>query len=258
MSPASPSALAAWPKLRELGFAPRLALSALVLVFLGGLAASALHLVQHHENRDEAPGVSLTDLRGAYLGVQTTAPLVSALQRGHSDELPAAEREVLLRWLASGRISEDYDNLDLGDAAPAEMLQRSCVTCHSRQAEDELARALPLEYWDDVSKVAFSRRIDPVPVSILAASTHTHALALGTVTLAAAALLLATRWPRSVRHGLTLVVSLSLFADIGAWWAVRAIPSLFLALVAAGAVYLGTLALALLLVLLDLWLPRGN
>ena len=43
----------------------RLGLTGLILVLLGGLYASALHMAHHYENRDERPGLTLDDLEGA-------------------------------------------------------------------------------------------------------------------------------------------------------------------------------------------------
>jgi hypothetical protein len=243
-------------RLREFDFATRLAITCLVLVFAGGFAASAAHLVEHHENRDERPGVSLEDLEGAYHGVRVTAPLILALERNHPDDLSDADHKILADWLAGARISEDFDNLDLGDSAPAEILGRSCMPCHSHaEATDE---APPLEYWEDVSKVAFSREVEPVPVKILAASTHTHALTLGALSLAIGLLWLATRWPRGLKSWLFALSCLALFVDLACWWLSRDNPGLVVLIAASGAVYAGTSVLFLLGILADLWLPKSR
>lgn len=244
--------------LRELALGARIGVSALVLVFGIGLAASGAHLVEHHQNRDEQPGVSLTDLEGAYHGVQAEAPLLTALERGHPSELAAGERDVLLAWLRSNRISEDYDSLELGDAAPAELLAQRCMTCHSRAAVQGEHRdaEVALEYWEDVSRIAFSKRIEPVPVKILAASTHAHALSLAAMSLAIGALLYVTRFPSWLRSGLCGLAGAALLADLSAWWLARSSPVWTRAIVAAGAAYALATALSLALVFAELWLPR--
>ena len=245
-------------RLRDLPASLRLAVSALVLVFLGGLAASGYHLREHHQNRDEQPGVSLADLEGAYRGIQTTSPLVGALERGHPTELKPSDRELLLKWLHSARIAEDFDNLDLGDAAPAELLRRDCMTCHARAAVAKSDSKVALEYWDDVNKLAFSRHVEPVSTAILAASTHTHALALGTLTVVVAVLLLMTRWPRGVCNALVAIASVGLLADLACWWLARSSSSFVIVIAVAGFAYAGSMVVALLAVLGDLWLPRRS
>jgi hypothetical protein len=242
-------------RLRDLPASLRLAVSALVLVFLGGLAASGYHLREHHQNRDEQPGVSFDDLEGAYRGIQTTSPLVGALERGHPSELKPRDREVLLKWLHSARIAEDFDNLDLGDAAPAELLRRDCMTCHARAAVAKSDSKVALEYWDDVNKLAFSRHVEPVSTAILAASTHTHALALGTLTAVVAVLLLLTRWPRALCNGLVTIASLGLLADLASWWLAPASELFVVVIAIAGFAYAGSMVIALLAVLADCWLP---
>jgi hypothetical protein len=235
---------------------------------LGGLVASARHVADHHQGRDERPGVSLDDIRGAYHGVRTTAPLIRALQRDHPADvtddgdllLVAREREVLQRWLDSDRISEDYDNLDLGDAAPAEIMAVRCLACHSRQATlgDGVGARIPLDYWDDVKPVAFSREINPVDIEILTTSMHTHALSLATLSLVVAGLLLATAWPRRLAHGLIAVMGIALAADLGGPWLARPWSGAVWIMVVGGGVYGAVVALTLLLILIDLWRPASE
>ena len=250
-------------RLRDLPFAARLALTLLVLVNLGGFLASGLHMVRHHENRDERAGMSMTDLQGAYHGVQSRAALLVALESGHPDELgetplDGASRTLLVEWLTGNRISEGYDDIDLGDRAPAEILDQACVSCHSRNAEESL-RAQPfLEFFDDVRGVAFSRDISPVDEDILLASTHTHAISLAMVTIVIAGLMLLTSWPVALKSILPLVAAAGLFFDLAAWWLARDAAFLVYVIVLGGVAYAGSMVLMMLAVLTDLWRPgRG-
>lgn len=247
-------------RLRDLGLGSRVGLSALVLAFGIGLAASAWHLQDHHQNRDEQPGVSLEDLEGAYHGVNTTAPLVSALERGHPEALPAQDREFLLKWLRSGRIVEDYDNIDLGDSAPDALIRANCLQCHARNASagDGIGARVPLEYFDDVRKLAFSKSVAPVPVRVLAASTHAHALSLAAMSVVIGFLLLATRWPAFLRNGLFALAGLGLVGDLAGWWLARGSAAWVPMIVASGATYALATAFSLALVFLELWLPRRH
>lgn len=245
-------------RLTELPWGARLGLACVVITLLGGLVASAAYVRIHHAPKDDEPGLSVDDVKGAYHGVQRRAPLMAALERGHPQELTAAKRESLLAWLRGDRISLDYDNLDLGDAAPAELIRANCVSCHSRSSSDEVAKRVPLEFWDDVKRVAFSKQLDPVPVSILVTSTHAHALGLGPLTAVTIALLLATRWPRRIVSLMAMVMGAALMLDLGGWWVAREVSGAVYLIMGAGATYLITTALALAAVLADLLLPGGK
>jgi len=252
-------------KLRNLSPAVRFGLTCVLLVMLGGMLASAAHMYVHHSVRDEQPGLTMDDLRGAYHGVRTVAPMLSALQRDHpweyevdeADRLLPEEREALLEWLNSDRLSDDYDNLDLGDAAPAEIIARTCLSCHTREAS--VANAcpeIPLEYFDDVMAVSISREINPTSLDILTISTHTHALSLATLTIIVIALALFTRLPRVVVSVLAFLMGAGLLADLGAQWLMRWHVEFVWVLLIGGLIYGGLTSLTILAVIIDLWLPK--
>jgi len=245
-------------KLRELPGMVRLGLTGLLLVLLIGLGASAAHLFWHYEKRDEQPGLTVDDVRSAYRGIDSPAKLHEALLAGHPEELPKDARQTLLKWLEGSKVAEEYDSLDLGAAAPAELIAKNCLSCHSRKAEkaDPRARALPLEFWDDVKKVAFARKIEPVPVKIVAMSTHAHALSLGALSIVVTLLACGTSRLRGLTNLLLGVVGVALLCDIGSWWLAREADAFVYLIVGAGAVYNGGTALLILLILLDLWLPK--
>ncbi len=270
-SPASASPKDAGPagaprfRLRSLPFSARAGLSLLLLVNLGGFLAGGLHLVEHHSNRDGQEGLSLADIQGAYHGVSRVAPLRTALEGGHPDEvaagaLSADRRAMLLTWLASERITEDYDNLDL-DPPPADVLDEACLTCHSRNAEGAKKAEPFLDYWDDVKPLAFSSEVKPVSTAILLASTHTHAIALATIALVLALLLAFTTWSGRLTGLVTLVAGAGLAADIASMWLARDSAAFVWLLMAGGWMFNGGIAAACALILIDLWFgvpPSGG
>ena len=241
-------------RLRSLSVGVRAGLTSLVVVLLGGLAASGSQVILHHANRDGTPGLSWDDLVGAYHGVHVEAPMLRALRGGHPGDLDPRERDLLVRWLTGSRVSEEYDGLDLGDAAPAEVLDRACLSCHARRATGPEAKAdLPMEYWDDVRAVAFGRSIEPMDRSILVASTHAHALAMGTLTVVTGGLLLVTGWPRRLVHASIGVMGVTLLADLGGQWLGRIHEGFVLLVAVGGPAYLAVTAAALLAILVDPW-----
>ncbi|HVS17549.1 MAG TPA: hypothetical protein VMT18_03030 [Planctomycetota bacterium] len=247
--------MAAPSRLRALPATARTGLTGLVLSLVLGLWASLAHLEEHHQNRDGAPGVSLDDLTGAYHGLDRPAALVLALERGHPEGLAASERKLLLDWLGGGKVSEQYDDLELGDFSPAEVIGRGCLDCHARQSGVAAAAAVPLEYWDDVARVAFSRSLEATPRAILVTSLHTHATSLAVLSLVVLALLWATRWSRGTCGALAAVCGVALVVDLACQLLARDNVALVLGVAAGGALWGIALGLACALVLLDLWLP---
>lgn len=242
-------------RLRALPATARLGLTAIVAGLALGLWASLEHLEDHHQGRDGEPGVSLDDLTGAYHGLDRPAALLVALERGHPPELPESERKVLVDWLTGGKVSEQYDDLELGDFSPAEVIGRGCLDCHSRQSEVAAAAAVPLEYWDDVSRVAFSRSLEATPRAILVTSLHTHATSLAMLSLVVLALLWGTRWGSGPCGALVGVCGLALAVDLASQMHARDHEGLVLGVAVGGALWGLSIALALALVVLDLWLP---
>ncbi|MFZ4575036.1 MAG: hypothetical protein ACOYN0_11600, partial [Phycisphaerales bacterium] len=187
------------PKLRDFGLFGRLGLLCLIAVFGGGLVTSALHMYNKHHKRDDQPKLTLTDVKGVYHGVKSEPLLKSALDRKHPETLKQAEIDVLRKWLESGRIIEDIDNIDLGDASPREILA-SCVSCHSSAAasREPDAAKIPLDTIEGIKAAAFSREVQPNDIKILAASTHAHALSLAAMSVSIGLLVMMTTWRRSL------------------------------------------------------------
>jgi mono/diheme cytochrome c family protein len=260
-------------RLRRLPFSLRLAVACLVLCFAIGEAASLVHLVDHHENRDEQKGLSFLDVEAAYAGATIPSKLRSVLAAPHGREhLPDSKQLAALEhWLAGSSIEKDYDDEDrLGDATPALILEARCTSCHAPQPKDVagakgVASALPLSNWDGVKKVAFSHELTPADRKILVASTHAHALTLPIVALAVGLLALATSWPRRLVRAIVALGALGLALDLASWWLARpdfltgVLPrdrTFFVGLiVGGGSAFAVALALAMALVVVDLLMP---
>lgn len=250
-------------QLRRLPVALRIAVACFVVILGGGYAASLAYLEHHYAPRDDRAGLGLDDFVGSYHGVQQDAPLRRVLQGEHGHQyLPAeADRQALIDWLDGDRerISQDYDSLDLGARAPAEILDRSCVRCHTPGSGDPDAEGIgervSLAYFDDVARVAFSRELHAVPTEILLVSTHTHALTLATLTLLVSVLFLATSWPRGLRDSLILVGWVTLLMDLASWWLARWHPGFVTLILAGGLIYGLVLSLQLVLIFIELFKP---
>lgn len=263
-------------RLRSLGCGARLGLTGLIFVLMGGLVASVVFIYTHLHNRDEQPKLTLTDVQGAYHGVTAPAPLVRALQDGHPPTLAAKDREALLDWLlgkkdAQGNrppagnphLFESYDNIDAGDANPIDIVARNCLSCHSRKAAatspgSAAGSLVPMDNWEDVKKIAYSKEIVATPLTGLIISTHAHSLALGTLGVVTGVLLVGTRFPRALVNLLFMLIGVGLLADLGGWWLARQYEQAVYMLLVGGAAYIGATGVALLLILLDLWLPRRD
>lgn len=239
-------------QLHQLPAAARLGILAITAVLGGGLLSSGWYLYTHYEKRDEKPGLTIDDIKAAYHGLETQAPLKTALERGHPEGLPEESRKVLLSWLESGQVFENYDNIDFADVTPKEILTSSCVSCHARSPKDAKGAyaALPLESWDDVKTVSGSKKLNPYPLNILALSTHTHALAIGTMAAVIVLMTGMTRWPRGLVGLLAFVAGIGLFIDIGSWWVTRQYVDAAWGIVAGGAMF--NIASGLMLVMIAL------
>lgn len=247
------------PRLSRLPLLARLGVTGIVASLLLGVWASLVHMQEHHQNKDGEPGVSMDDLVGAYHGLERPALLRVALEAGHPEGLAANERALLLEWLSGTTISEQYDDLELGDASPAEVIARGCLDCHSRQSDegDGIGKEVPLEYWDDVAKLAFSRSLEATPREILVTSLHTHASSLALISLATLALLLATRWPTGLKSLVAAASGLGLFVDLACQLAARSNELLVWGVALGGAAWSLATVAACLATLADLWLPGG-
>lgn len=237
----------------------RLGIALLVLTLLGGYVVSGLHMRWHYENRDEVPGLTINDIVGAYHGVQTPSPLIDALESGHPETLEGFERTALLDWLKGDRVSQDYDNLDLGDEAPSEIIAVSCLDCHTRSASGPDAYPqVPLEYWDDIQKIAVTKDIQPAGPEIVAISQHTHAPTMAIIMIVLGLLSMMTRFSKRFLGIVVFVAGLGLLTDMAGWWITREFAGFAYGIVIGGGLYAFGTVITGLAIIVDCILPSKN
>ena len=260
-------------RLRDFSFELRIAVSCLALVIGGGYTAS-LYFMSHHVGRkDGQEGLTVLDVEGTYHGVNRPARLLVVLEddsqhrKDYVKGMPTEEVELLRSWLKltePSALQEQYDELP-EDApeealAPADVIDERCTRCHSPGAKegDGIGATVPPHNLPAVEKVAYSKKLDPISVDILAQSTHAHALSIPVFTLIAAGMLLMTAWPRWFRHGVVMLCFLGLLADFAGMWLARLNPGFVWLLLGGGAVYGAALVTALLAGLVDMWFGRPS
>jgi len=251
--------------LRSLHPLTRLGLSITILILLSGLSVAGYYMRDHLANRDGSPQFTLDDIRGAYHGVNKNAPMIRILEDGHTDpsidkNLSDNDKQLLLEWLQGdqSQISTDFDNLDLGDAAPVEIIAANCLECHARNAKagNSIGKDIPLEYWDDVKKIAFSKDVQPTAPAVVLASLHTHAISMAMILICTAFLAIGTRWTQSFVGLFLTLASLGLAADLASWLLARMDERFIYAIAIGGSLFALSTAILLLATLLDLWCPR--
>ncbi len=247
---------------RLTGFHPlwRFGLAVLVLCLVGGYVVSGVYMAQHYENRDERSGFTFTDVQGAYAGVVIPSPLLESLRAGHPEDLPDADRRALIEWLESDHVRADYENFDLGDAMPADIIAISCVECHARGATGEdAAPDIPLEYPDDVFDLALSKDIRPKDMELIVQSLHAHAPSMSVIAIVIAALAACTRWPRAIVGAIVALAGVGLLADLAGQPLARAHDAAWTwAIVLGGGVSSICVGLLGAMTILDLCLPAGR
>ena len=245
------------PQLNRLGVMARLGLTVLIATMVAGYFVAGVHLLWHYENRDGVEGISRDDITAAYHGIEQESPLRAALMRGHPEGLVPEEKDALIAWIDSGAPGRDYDNFDLGDMAPAEVIDRSCLSCHARASTQGagIGQRVPLEFYDDVAKLSVAREVLPNSQAIVAASMHAHAPSMSVVMIVLGMLALCTPMARRVTGFVLMVGALGLAADFAGQWMARDTAAMSWVIVVGGFAAAGATTLLGLFAAVGMWAP---
>lgn len=263
-NPANPThaAFGAGLELAGLPLLAKLGLSATLAVLGLGLWASVKHIEDHHAKNDgDKSSLTVADVEGAYHGLSLPSPLRAVLE-GRAPQhpslaaVPASALQSLNAWLAGDRILETYDDIDLGDQAPSELITTHCGACHAGQAVDPASGQISLAYWEDLAPLISDKEIRPTPYEILITSLHTHAPAMALMALAVGLLALCSRFPRLLAALPMGLGGLGLLIDLSGWLIARYTAGYAPILMAGGATFFAAQSLGILLILAELWLPQ--
>jgi hypothetical protein len=248
-------------RLRDFGFFQRLGITGVLACLAVGQLAGLSHMREHFDKRDDRPGFTVDDIKSAYHGLEAPAPLLAALSGNHPPfpaTLKPGDKEVLTKWLTSGKIEQDYDNPDLGASSPREVIAASCLQCHSAKADPAKAHAPTLDTPTDIKKVAFARKVLPTPPDKVVTSIHAHASSMALMALAVMTLAAFSRWPRFFTGLLSAACGLGLAGEFAGMWFAQGNESYINLLLISGAAFHGGFALLTFLTFVDLWLPGGR
>lgn len=269
------------PRLRDQSFLVKIGLLAFLVAIGIGYVAALEHLVTHHGPKDGEEGLQGEDVVAAYHGIDHPAPILKALDDPAHQEImgpldPESE-EILREWLtlppgadpASPMVltalGERYDMPPPGASedtlVPADVLDESCVRCHSPGATEgtDASKALSLARWPSVQAAVLPRKMDPVPEEILVTSLHTHALAMPVYALLVGLLFLASGFPRWITGGAFALSLLGLPIEFLGMWLARESAVWTQAIWIGGALHGAGLGIALIGSALALFVgPKGR
>jgi mono/diheme cytochrome c family protein len=233
----------------------RLGVTGFLGIALLGIWASVKQIEIHHGKSDGEPGLSAADVRGGYHTTTIPSPMLAALEGtldGHPPlDLADDQRAALYAWLESERPAQDFDDIDLDLLAPVEILAERCSDCHAKDGS-----AAAFSDFADVKGLLAGKRLEPPPPEVRWTSLHTHAPGMVGFGLLLAFLALFTRFGPKLRSAPIALAGIGIALDLGAWIPARETAGLVNAIIAGGALYSSGCILAVLLVLIEVWLPR--
>ena len=232
--------------LRQLSTGDKLFFSAfLFLVGVGYLMALALIYTTDAE-RDGKPGISVQDIADDYYGNRSGTRLEAAIRGPMAPHLDSIEsRNQIVAWLKSGASESGYQS------TIRPILQRDCVTCHSKTTGLGLPDFTSYAGVHQVATVDTGQSIES-----LVRLSHIHLFGIGLLLFAVGMIFRRAELRPWFKNSMLLIPFAAVFVDILAWFLTKQDPVYAYTLVIAGAVLGLALAMQILTSLYQLWLWR--
>lgn len=234
-------------RLRRLPVSLRLCLSFSIAALAIGYLVAAANLYLTYNLTDGVPGLTVNDLRRSFYGNRDNTRLAAKIDGGSMEQfLPRpGDKGKILSWIQDGASEKGYDEV----AAP--ILRANCVRCHNPAGVSSFR---PLARYEQVMTVVEVDRGEPV--ALWARVAHTHIQSIGLIFLALGVIFSFTslndRWKSTV----VSAAYTSLFVDFGARFLTKYAAGLVYVMVTAGAVMGLSLAVMIVIPLLEMWFKR--
>jgi hypothetical protein len=234
--------------LRRLPLGDKLFFSAfLCLVGVGYLMALTL-IYTVDAGRDGKPGISVQDIADDYYGNRSGTRLEAAIRGPMAPHLDSvASRNAIVAWLKSGASESGYQS------SIRPILQRDCVSCHSKAA------GLGLPDFTDYAGIHTVATVDTgQSIESLVRLSHIHLFGIGLLLFAVGMIFRRSELRPWFKHSVLLTPFAAVFVDILTWFLTKQDPIYAYTLVGAGAVLGLALAMQILIAFYQLWWWRGT
>lgn len=216
----------------------------LLTMGLGYLAATVLLFLGTIDPHQKMGMDVVRAVAAKYYGERDRSRLEAALRGTMSGRLGAAERGEVVAWLRAGAAREGFEKVK-------PIFDRSCVACHSAKSGLPIP---PLTSFDEVKKLA---QVDTGPtLADLARVSHIHLFGISFIFLITGGIFALSETAPAWRGAILALPYLTIWADIGAWWGTKYVPSFAWVVVVSGAVMGLALAAQIFVPLWEMWLAR--
>ena len=233
------------PRLRSLGLASKVAISAFLALAGIGYVFGLLNIILTYQMTDGQSGLSLRDVQLVYFGSLNTSldrSIDGTMREFFSSD---ADYDAVKDWVLLGGEEDTYGPVQ-------NVFDNDCVQCHN--SEFYSAAGLVLEGYDDVAP--YLEKDAGKSVGRLVSLSHTHLLSTIVVVFILVFIFSFSSFPDWVKLTLYLLSFFAIFLDIGSWWLAKLGPG-FAILVIVGGAMLGTSFGALsVLGLWDTWFGK--
>jgi hypothetical protein len=215
--------------------------SFLLLIGLGYLMAIT-YLYVTHEMNDGKPGLSLQDVASSYYGNRSGTRLEAAIRGPMAGYIAEDDRHVMVAWLKDGAEKEHFEP----DIKP--ILQRTCLSCHTREVSPNLPDFNSYEGLHEVAKVDTGMSL----ASLLKLS-HIHLLGISMLLFILGWIFIQSEVNVWFKRFLVVSPMLAVFVDVLSWFLTKWDPLYAGIVIIAGGILGLSMALQIVISLYQIW-----